>query len=136
MKICQLIIRVVVTGVLFILVAFAVSSCRSAMSPVENVSRDTTYVAKIERDSIYVRDSIFVCTKADTVYHTRVQWKLRDRIVRDTVYKEKCDTTTVVREVEKRLTSWQKAKMEVGGYAIVCSVMLVAIWFAKRLKGL
>ena len=136
MKIWQLAIRVIVTGVLFILVAFAVSSCRSAMSPVEYVSRDTTYVAKVARDSIHIRDSIFVYTKADTVYHTRVQWKLRDRIVRDTVYKERCDTTTVVREVEKMLTSWQKAKMEVGGYAIVCSAILVVIWFARRLKGL
>ena len=115
------------TGVLFILVAFAVLSCRSAMSPVENISRDTVYMANIERDSIYVRDSIFIYTKADTVYHTRVQWKLRDRFVRDTVYKEKCDTTTVVREVEKKLTKWQQTKMDVGTGALYAVPILLAV---------
>ena len=104
--------------------------------PVENANSDSVYIYQLERDSIFVKDSVFVQTVADTVYHTRVQWKHAYHILRDTVRVAKSDTTTVVKLVEKDLTRWQQAKMSVGGYAIVCSAILVAIWFAKRLKGL
>ena len=137
MKIIQLIIRVVATWFIMLFVAMGISSCRTMIEvPVETVVHDSIYIKQLERDSVWVQDSVIIYTRADTVYNTRVRWQFRDRLVRDTVYKEKCDTTTVVREVEKELTSWQKAKMKVGGYAIMCSAILVAVWFAKRLKGL
>lgn len=104
--------------------------------PVENANSDSVYIYQLERDSIFVKDSVYVYMAGDTVFNTTVQWRFRDRVVRDTVRVVKRDTTTVVRLVEKNLTKWQQAKMSVGGYAIVCSAILVAIWFAKRLKGL
>lgn len=70
---------------------------------------DTLYVAKIERDSVFVKDSTYVITMNDTVYFTKYinQFKYIDRI--DTVYKSKIDTIIVqkqmgkVLEVEKKL---------------------------------
>lgn len=137
MKRSQLISRIIVTVGVFFAVMYLVSSCRTMVEiPVENIVHDTCYIKQLERDSIVERDSVIIYTRSDTVYNTRVQWKFRDRVVRDTVYRMRCDTTTVVREVERELTRWQKTKMSVGGYAIVCACLLVAIWFAKRLKGL
>lgn len=66
---------------------------------------DTTYVAKIERDSVFVKDSTYVITRDDTVYFTKYIDRFRyiDRI--DTVYKSRTDTLTVVEEkiVEKQI---------------------------------
>lgn len=122
----------------FLTVAMLVTCSCSTVKyvPVEIVKNDSIYIAQVEHDSIYVKDSIYIKESADTVWVNRVQWKYRDRVVRDTVRIARCDTISRVVEVEKRLTSWQKTKMSAGGYAIVCSAILVAIWFAKRLKGL
>lgn len=128
---------VILSVALLMATLWLICSCSTVKYvPVENTNSDSIYIYQLERDSIFVKDSVFVQTVADTVYHTRVQWRFRDRVVRDTVRVVKRDTTTVVRLVEKNLTKWQQAKMSVGGYAIVCSAILVAIWFARRLKGL
>lgn len=128
---------VILSVALLMAALWLVCSCSGVRYvPVENTNSDSVYIYQLERDSIFVKDSVFVQTVADTVYHTRVQWRFRDRVVRDTVRVVKSDTTTVVQKVEKELTSWEKTKMSVGGYAIVCGAILVAIWFARRLKGL
>ena len=137
MKIFQLIIRIVATWCIMLFVALGISSCRTMIEvPVETVVHDSIYIKQLERDSVWVQDSVIIYTRADTVYNTRVQWKFRDRLVRDTVCMWRTDTLTKVVKVEKELTTWERTKMSVGGYAIVCGAILVAVWFAKRLKGL
>lgn len=129
-------IRGVILLVAIVLLMCLAHSCTPRYAPVETVRRDTTYIKQMERDSIHERDSVIIYRDGDTVYHTRTHTVYRDRIRRDTVYFSKVDTLTHVVEVERELSSWQKTKMSVGGYAIVCAVMLASIWFAKRLKGL
>lgn len=130
-------IHVIIIAVTTLLVFMALFSCTSVKYvPVETVRENSAVIKQWERDSIFIKDSIFISTKADTVYHTRIKWLSRDRVIRDTVYRVSSDTITKVVKVEKALTGWEKAKMSVGGYTIVCCAILVAIWFAKRLKGL
>ena len=129
-------IRAIIYGVITLITLAVACSCATKYIPVETTKSDSIYITQVERDSIYIKDSVYVRTVADTVFHTRVQWQFRDRVVRDTVRIAKRDTISCVVEVEKELTAWQRSKMSVGGYAIVCSAILVAIWFAKRLKGL
>lgn len=64
---------------------------------------DTLYVAKIERDSVFVKDSTYVITMNDTVYFTKYinRFKYIDRI--DTVYKSKIDTLILQKEMGKVL---------------------------------
>lgn len=122
----------------FLTVAMLVTCSCSTVKyvPVETIKNDSIYIAQVEHDSIYVKDSIYIKESADTVWVNRVQWKYRDRVVRDTVRVAQDRFVEKAVEVERKLTSWQSVKMSVGGYAIVCSAILVAIWFAKRLKGL
>ena len=124
----EMIIRIVATWCIMLFVALGISSCRTMIEvPVETVMHDSIYIKQLERDSVWVQDSVIIYTSGDTVYNTRVQWKFRDRLVRDTVYKEKCDTTTVVREVEKKLTKVQQLKMDVGAGVMYAVPILIAV---------
>ena len=93
----------------------ALCSCsRVQYVPVENYQKDSIYIKQYERDSVYFKDSVFVHTKADTVFLTRTQFKYREIILRDTMYVLQCDTTTVVQEVERDFTPWESICFSLG----------------------
>lgn len=101
--------------------------------PVESVKVDSVYVAKAQRDSIFERDSVYVAVKADTVFFSRVQYRYRDRILRDTVCVLSIDTISKIVEVEKRLTFWQQKKMQFGTVAMWLLPLLVAVFLFRKL---
>lgn len=101
--------------------------------PVESVKVDSVYVAKAQRDSIFERDSVYVAVKADTVFFSRVQYRYRDRILRDTICVLSIDTISKIVEVEKRLTFWQQKKMQFGTVAIWLLPLLVGVFLFRKL---
>ncbi|MBR2607100.1 MAG: hypothetical protein IKC70_04130 [Bacteroidaceae bacterium] len=121
---------------LFVVFLFAllVGGCTSTRYvPVETVRVDSVFIAKVVRDSIYERDSVFVETKADTVFKQCLKYVYRDRIVRDTVSVVRCDTVAKIVEVEKRLSFWQQKKLELGGAALwIVPLLAGIIIFIKR----
>ena len=107
---CHMIVWVLVGLLLYALIGCS----RVQYYPVENLQRDSIYIKQFERDSVYFRDSIYVHTKADTVFLNRVQYKYREMVIRDTMHVLQCDTTTVVREVPREFTQLQTLKMNIG----------------------
>ena len=101
--------------------------------PVESVKVDSVYVAKAQRDSIFERDSVYVAVKADTVFFSRVQYRYRDRILRDTICVLSIDTISKIVEVEKRLTFWQQKKMQFGTVAMWLLPLLVGVFLFRKL---
>lgn len=88
--------------------------------PVETIR--TEY--KVQKDSIYLHDSINVYTetKGDTVYITKLKYKIKETFKTDTVLKR--DSIPVIVEVEKvvevnKLHSWQKTLMWIGGVGLL-----------------
>lgn len=107
------------------------SSCGALRKQIETVYvRDTTYISKLQVDSVFKRDSIFVKEKNDTIYVYKEKVRDRYRLLRDTVYQHSVDSVYVdkVREVkvEKQLNAWQKFRLHgfwvlaamVGGYVV------------------
>lgn len=93
----------------FLVFCFTIQGCRTIeYVPVHH--HDTTYVSKIERDSVFVRDSTYVITRNDTVYFKKYIDRFRYIDRTDTVYKSSIDTLTVIeekiveKEVEKKLS--------------------------------
>ena len=110
------------------LAIYALCSCsRVQYYPVSTYKVDSVYVNKFERDSIYFRDSVYVHTKADTVFLTRTQYKYREIVLRDTMRVIQCDTTTVVREVPREFTKMQMLKMNIGG-GVLWAIPFVVIF--------
>ena len=101
--------------------------------PVENVKVDSIYVAKIKRDSIFERDSVFVAVKADTVFFSRVQYRYRDRIVHDTISVQCSDTVTKVIEVEKSLSYWQQKKIQMAEAIFWLAPLLAGVFVFRKL---
>lgn len=68
--------------------------------PVETVKTEKEYVDRWNRDSVYVRDSVFILVKGDTVFKDRFRIVYKDKLVRDTAYVSKVDTIQVPYPVE------------------------------------
>ena len=87
--------------IIIILIALSIFSCRSIQYvPVETVKTEKEYIDKIKRDSIYVRDSVFVLVKGDTVFRDKYPIVYRDRLMHDTVNISKTDSIAVPYPVE------------------------------------
>lgn len=107
-------------------------SCRSVKYvPVETVKYDSIYINKVQVDSVYHRDSIYVVDKGDTVflYKYRYIYKYKDRT--DTLYVTNTDSIQVPYPVEKELTKWQQFRMDFGGWAIAAVIIIVLIFFGR-----
>ena len=117
-----------VMWVVAIIVVSMLSGCRSVKYvPVEVIKTDTTYINKVQRDSIYQLDSIYIRDKGDTVLITKTKYIYRDKLVRDTVYVSRADSVQVPYPVERQLTRWEQFRLDVGGWAIGIVIIVILI---------
>lgn len=116
--------------------------------PIPVTNTRTEYKMQVVHDTLrlHTRDSVFVLQKGDTVYYHHYNTIVeRGSTVRvdtcyktDTISKPITITKTEVKEVEKKLTKWQKAKMRAGGAAMVlcciaAAAAIVAVWWRKKI---
>lgn len=101
--------------------------CKTTYVPVETIKTETERVVDIQRDSIYVLDSIYVREAHDTVYITKWRTEYKEALRIDTFNIAKVDSITTIIEVEKRLTKWQQTKMDVGAGVMWAVPILIAV---------
>lgn len=128
---------------IYIIASFLVCllvSCKTRIQyvPVESVR--TEYKDRLQRDSIYVQDSIYIRDTGDTIYIDRWRYLYRDKLITDTLIIN--DTIRIPYPVEKSLTRWQQAKMDIGGWLmgalsgiLILGIGYVMIWLIKKKKG-
>lgn len=126
-----------ILGITLMLVAFLLSSCRTQYVPVETVRHDSIYINNIQVDSVYKRDSVYIDRSGDTiyVYKDRYVYKYKNRT--DTMYTTVVDSIRIPYPVEKELSRWEKAKIELGGWAfgiLIASVSFIVIWVTYKRK--
>ncbi len=125
--------------VIIILLAVLLAGCKTKEMVVDHtdtlyinkVQSDSFYQTRIEFDSIFFRDSIFVY--ANDSIRVKEVWKFRDRtsVKHDTVYKDRFFTDTIYRTkkdyhvVKEELTKWQKIKLDCGEFFLVMAVVLL-----------
>ena len=98
--------RLLARLIAFILFLFLLllSSCKTTSNttdivPVHSATHDTLWLSKVKYDSIYIDRWQRIERKADTVFYDRVKIEFRYRLLRDTVYKTRTDTVSVVKQV-------------------------------------
>ena len=100
-----------ITLIVILLIAIMASACSPRVIETIHVQHDTTYIQKVQIDSVYKRDSIYVKDKGDTVYIYRELWREKYKYLRDTVAVVRVDSVAVEREkiveVEKPLSKWK-----------------------------
>ena len=95
------------------------TSCKSVeYVPVIEHHTDTLIQTNVQRDSIYVHDSISVTQKGDTIRIDRWHTKYVEKQVHDTLYIAKNDTVPqpypVIKEVPAPLTWWQQTRLHLA----------------------
>jgi hypothetical protein len=92
-------------------------------------------VAKHQRGSIWLHDSIRVSEKGDTFRIEKWHTKYGERVVHDTLYQAKIDSIPApypVKEyMEKPLGWWQKCLIWIGIIALMVMIVIV-VWKLKR----
>ena len=128
-------------AIIALLIALFFGSCRSVrLIEKEVIKTDTVLTTKIQIDSIYVNDSIYIreLIQGDTVKITTDRWhtRWRDRILYDSIYIAQRDTVRVtdIKEVPRKLSGWQWFQIWAGRLALI-AIMLTAgvIIYKKRL---
>ncbi len=128
--------RVYIWIVVGIALLLLFGSCRSIRYvPVETIRTDSLYLTVHERDSIHIKDSVYIREKGDSVFVDKWHIVYRDRMIRDTAYIEK--ELEVPYPVEKELTWWQKTKLELGEFSIgiILILLIVVIGLIKKKGG-
>lgn len=124
--------------VVLLAAVFALCGCSPRYIPVETVKFDSIFMQKIEKDSIFVRDSVYVREKGDSVFVDKLKYIYKLYVRTDTCFITRHDSISVPYPVEKRLSRWEKAKMDAGGYLfmLVVGYVLYRIirWIVKRTR--
>ena len=113
--------------------------CRTEYVPVESVRYDSVMIEKLMRDSVFVRDSVYLKEKGDTIYKykDRFVYVYKNRV--DTFFAEKIREIEVPVPVERKLTWWEVVKMEWLD-RIFAALIIVALywnlkeWLARRTR--
>ena len=122
---------------LFFAVALAVlTGCKTVYVPVveHEVHHDSIYFTQVQRDSIWMHDSISIKEKGDTVRIEKWHTKYIEKQVHDTTYVSKHDSIPVpyevVKEVPAKLSKTEKGLMWLGLLTFIGGV----VWIVFRVK--
>ena len=127
--------RHIVFLLLFLAILAATSCTRHVYVPVETTKSDTVYLNRVQIDSIYMRDSVFIEKSGDTIreFQYKYIYRFKDRI--DTLYISKTDSIQVpypVEVVKYKTPQW--CWWALGGIVLLL-VPYIVKWITK-LKGL
>ena len=121
--------------------ALLMCSCKSIeYVPVveKEVHHDSIYFTKVQRDSVWLHDSISVKEKGDTIRIEKWHTKYIEKQVHDTTYVAKVDSIPVpyevIKYVEKKLSKTQKGLMTLGIMTLMAGVIFGAFWLKKILR--
>ena len=134
------IVKAILTAIAILIIASWLMGCKSQerVVTVYRHTTDTLIQTKVERDSIYAHDSIYVRDRGDTVWIERWHTRWRERLLADTVYVAKCDTLTrtetITKYREKELSWWQKARLWIGNVVLI-ALFVAAAFLAWRIIG-
>ena len=123
----------------WVLLFLCLCGCRTEYIPVESVRYDSVMIEKLMRDSVFVRDSVYLKEKGDTIYKykDRFVYVYKNRV--DTFFAEKIREIEVPVPVERKLTWWEVVKMEWLD-RIFAALIIVALywnlkeWLARRTR--
>ena len=113
--------------------------CRTEYVPIESVRYDSVMIEKLMRDSVFVRDSVYLKEKGDTVfkYKDRFVYVYKNRV--DTFFAEKIREIEVPVPVERKLSWWERVKLKyaewvIGALVAIALVYALRQWLARKIR--
>jgi hypothetical protein len=133
---CFRAVAIIVAFIIAMIVCSLFSSCKSVeYVPVIEHHTDTLIKTNVQRDSVYVHDSVTVTQKGDTVKIEKWHTKYVEKQVHDTTYVSKIDSIPkpypVEVKVEKQLTWWQQTRLHLANILLWLVGILSAYYIIK-----
>ena len=137
---CFRAVAIIVAFVIAMIVCSFFTSCKSIeYVPIIEHHTDTLIKTNVQRDSVYVHDSVTITQKGDTVLMDRWHTKYVEREVHDTTYVSKIDSIPtpypVEVKVEKQLTWWQQTRLHLSNILLwllaIAAVYYIIRWIFK-----
>jgi hypothetical protein len=125
-------------GMVILLLLAMLTSCKTRYVTVpeyhkEYINRTDTF---LRSDTLFRLDSVVIRQQGDTTVIEKMRWQNRFvnvyKVKTDTIMKS--DSIRVPYPVEKTLTMWQRAKIDVGGWAmglITVVIIFVIVWLVR-----
>ena len=110
---------------LFIIILILLLSSCKTIEYVPKIETKIEYRDRIEKDTIILKDSVYIHQIGDTVYSEKYKYIYKEHLKVDTAYILQCDTITTIQEVEKKLSKWDTLKISVGGYCMTSLILLI-----------
>jgi hypothetical protein len=134
---CFRAVAIIVAFIVAMIVCSLFTSCKSIeYVPIIEHHTDTLIKTNVQRDSVYVHDSVTITQKGDTVLMDRWHTKYVEREVHDTTYVSKIDSIPtpypVEVKVEKQLTWWQQTRLHLANILLwllaIAAVYYIIKW--------
>jgi hypothetical protein len=124
--------------IIVVTLTFLMCGCKSVQYvPVKEVVHDSIFLAKVQKDSVWLHDSVYVKDRGDTVWLERWHTKYVERMRIDTIFETHVDSIPVpyevVREVPAKMSKTQKGFMWFGIIAMMALVLIVGRWASKHI---
>ena len=104
--------------------------------PVPQIKTEIKYIDKVKYDSIYLKDSVYIIQKGDTVYNNKVAYRYKYKYLKDTITINKADTITRLQKVteikvKNQLNVVQKVLMYIGLFSLLMFIIIIYKHFKK-----
>ena len=127
--------------ILFLLfMTLLLGSCKVKEKIVEvsipQIKTEIKYIDKVKYDSIYLKDSVYIIQKGDTIYNNKVAYRYKYKYLKDTVIVNKTDTITRLQKVteikvKNQLNIVQKILMYIGLFSLLMFIIIIYKHFKK-----
>lgn len=133
---CFRAVAIIAAFIIAMIVCSFFTSCKSIeYVPIIEHHTDTLIKTNVQRDSVYVHDSVTVTQKGDTVLMDRWHTKYMEKQVHDTTYVSKIDSIPkpypVEVKVEKQLTWWQQTRLHLANILLWLLAILAVYYIIK-----
>ena len=104
--------------------------------PIPQIKTEIKYIDKVKYDSIYLKDSVYIVQKGDTIYNNKVAYRYKYKYLKDTITINKTDTITRLQKVieikvKNQLNIVQKILMYIGLFSILLFLIIIYKYFKK-----
>ena len=104
--------------------------------PIPQIKTEIKYIDKVKYDSIYLKDSVYIIQKGDTIYNNKVAYRYKYKYLKDTVIVNKTDTITKLQKVteikvKNQLNAVQKILMYIGLFSLLMFIIIIYKHFKK-----
>ena len=104
--------------------------------PIPQIKTEIKYIDKVKYDSIYLKYSVYIVQKGDTIYNNKVAYRYKYKYLKDTITVNKTDTITKLQKVteikvKNQLNVVQKVLMYIGLFSLLMFIIIIYKHFKK-----